>query len=139
MWILTTINMKNKTNTQTKRKGRYDFGHSSSHVVGTFNAIFVSEIAERCTKLKEFNVQTQPWSWKRRLLSLSSSRIYPLSKLSPTLESASSQNFAQHFAIALHLALALLLAIAVMIRSLCEVLKLVQNSLFSLNCLFLCF
>ena len=56
---------------------------------------------------------------KKRLLSLSSSRIYGLQKNSPAsnLASVSSQNFAIHLANALHLALALLLAIAVMIRS----------------------
>ena len=49
------------------------------------------------------------------------------------LVSVSSQNFALHFAIELHLALALLLAIGVMIRSSCEVLKLVHHSLVSLS------
>ena len=80
-------------------------------------------------------VSNQSLVLKRRLLSLSSSRIYELLKLSPTpnLASVSSQNFALHFAIALHLALALLLAIAVMILSSWEVLKLVHRSLVSLS------
>ena len=44
-----------------------------------------------------------------------------------TLEPASSQNFALHLALAWLLALALLLAVAVMIRSSCEMLKLVNK------------
>ena len=79
--------------------------------IAPFDARFASIIAE---EFKQFTVPTQN-GLKKKVLSLSSSRISGLKKFSPApnLASINVQNFALHFAIALHLPLALLLAIAV--------------------------